>query len=235
MLQSSSISKSLGRQTPLMLVPVVLALIAIHPQNAAAQKGAKVTTVTGKLVSVTKKGRNAVLTVETADKETKEFQVTSRAKMAVTAKGDVGFLTKGQFVSAQPVATNNKLFGKKFTVHVGPGKKRGVFAKAPKQVGVSTAAWNVAGQITGRVKDADYPDYEVIALRAGKRTVPVFIDKGYSVTVLLADVSRAEPGSAVTIEGRPGTRNRFTVSAVKIDLAKPLKAEEFFADDKKKK
>jgi hypothetical protein len=218
-----------------MLVPVVLALIAIDPQSVAAQKGAKVTTVTGKLVSVTKKGRNAVLTIETADKETKEFQVTTRAKLAVTAKGDVGFLVKGQFVSAMPVATNNKLFGKKFTVHVGPGKKRGVFAKAPKQVGVSTAAWNVAGQITGRGKDKDYPDYEVIALRVGKRTVPVFLDKGYTVTVLLADVSRAEPGSAVTIEGRPGTRNRFTVSSVKVVLAKPLKSEEFFADDKSTK
>ena len=235
MLQSSSISKCISWRTPLLLVPVVLALIAINPQSVAAQKGAQLTKVTGKLISVTKKGRNAVLTIETADKETKEFQITARVNLAVTAKGDVGFLTKGQFVSAMPVETNNKLFGKKFIVHVGPGRKRGVLAKAPKQVGVSRAAWNVAGQITGRGKDKDYPDYEIIALRVGKQTVQVFLDKGYSVTVLLADVSRAVPGSNVTIEGRPGTRNRFTVSSVKVVLAKPLKAEEFFADDKKKK
>jgi hypothetical protein len=235
MLQSSSTSKSIVRQTPLLLVPVILAFIAINPQIAAAQKGAKATTITGKLVSVTKKGRTAVLTVETADKETKEFQITARTKLAVTAKGDTGFLTKGQFVSAMPVATNMKLFGKNFTVHIGPGKKQGVFTKAARKPGVSTSAWNIAGQIIGRTTDKDYPDYEVITLRIGRRTVPVFLDKGYTVTVLFADVSLAEPGSNVTIEGRPGTRNRFMVSSVKVELSKPLKAEEFFAADKSPK
>jgi hypothetical protein len=214
---------------------VILALTATNPPIAAAQKGAKTTTVTGKLVSVTKKGRTAVLTVETADKETKEFQITARVKLSITAKGDNGFLRKGQFVSAMPVATNKKLFGKKFTVHVGPGKKKGMLAKAPKMIGVSTAAWNIAGQITGRATDKDYPIYEIISLRIGKQTVPVFLDKGYTVTVLLSDVSLAVPGSNVTIEGRPGTRNRFTVSSVKVELVNPLKSEEFFADDKSSK
>lgn len=213
--------------------PALFALFVVVPHSAHAQKGAEPTTVKGKLVSIEKKGRTAKLTVETSDKETKEFQITARASLLITATGDDGFLAKGQFISAQPVESNNKLFGKKFTVHVGPGRKTGVFAKPPKTPGLSKAVWNVAGQIMERANDKEFPDYEVIAVRAGRKTVPVFLDKGYSVTVLLADVDLAEPGSTVTIEGKPGTRDRFTVTAATIELAKPLNSEEFLKDDKK--
>lgn len=227
MFQLSPQSHSLVR-----LAPALLALYAVAPHSVHAQKATGAETVTGKLVSIEKKGRNATLTVETAEKETKEFQLTARAKLEITAAGDDGFLTKGQFVSTQAVKTNNKLFAKKFSVHVGPGRKVGGVAKPPKKPGVSLAAWNVAGQITDRGKDKEFPEYEIIALRAGRQTVPVFLDKGYSVTVLLSDVTLAEPGSTVTIEGKPGRRNRFTVTAAKIELADPLKSEEFLKDDK---
>jgi len=159
-----------GHRVVACLVLAILATFAINPQLANAQKGAIVTTVSGTLVSVKKKGRTATLTVKTTDGETKEFQIAARTKLIVTAKGDNGFLKKGQFVSTQAVESNNMLFAKKFTVQVGAGRKAGVFAKPPKAPGVSKSAWNVAGQITGRANDKNYPEYEVITVRTGKKT-----------------------------------------------------------------
>lgn len=233
--------RSPGKRRIAHLLPaaaVCVCLLAVGPPSSQAQRKSaqsKPTTLTGKLVSLETVGRNRVLTVEVADKETneketKQFTMTARTDFAVTATGDDGFLKAGQFVSSLPVRTNNRFFGKTFTVHVGGGKPKPVLAKAPKMIGVSKAAWNVAGQIVSREPDKQYPDYDVLTLRVGRRNVPVFLDKGYSVTVRLAEVEMIEPGAAVELQGRPAAGNRFLVTQATIKLAKPLKAAEFFSE-----
>jgi hypothetical protein len=221
------------RNRVLLVVVVGVCFAATVPQHAGAQKSRKTSIFKGKLVNVKKSRRITLFTVETADKETKEFQITAKTKFTMTATGDDGFLKAGQYVSCTPVMSNNKFFGKKFTVHVGLKKPKGVLAKAPKQAGASRNAWNVAGQIVSRQSDKDFPDYEVLTLRIGKRSVSVFLDKGYSVTVHVTDPKFARPGALVELQARPASRNRLTVSNAVVTPAKPLKAAEFFGDSGK--
>ena len=223
------------RNCVLSFVVVGACFAATVSQQAGAQKSRKTSSFKGKLVSVKKSRRFTLFTVETTNKETKDFQITAKTKFTMTAEGDDGFLKAGQFVSCTSVMSNGKYFSKKFIVHVGIKKLKGVLVKPPKKPGVSLNAWNVAGLIVSRQTDKEFPDYEVLTLRVGKRSVPVFLDKGYSVTVNVVDPQFARPGDEVELEARPASRKRLTASRGVVKPAKPLKAAEFFSQSGKKR
>lgn len=199
---------------------------------AFAQKAADEETITGTLVEISRMGQTVTLKIETPQKEQKEFKLTGRAELQIIAKADDGFLRPKQFITARPVLVNNGLFAKEFTVHIGKSKPRAGLTKTPRIPGVSTAAWDIAGEIMSRAQDKDYPDYEILSVRAGGKPSPVYLDKGYTVTVLASDPDLAVPGAPVTIQGKSSGGDRFTVSSATITLPKPLNSEEYFAQDK---
>ena len=214
-----------------LVVLLTAALNGLTLSESWAQKKKGLQTIKGKLVSLEKKGRLAVLTVETEDKEKKEIPVTSRTAFAITAKGDDGFLAPGQFISTIAVLTNKRLFAKQYTVYVGKGRKpRSGIAKARKKIGQSVNSYAVAGLIVSRQQDRVYKDYQTVTLK-GSGNPSVFLDKGYSVTVSSSDPALAKPGSAVELIGRQRGK-KFTVTKVTIKLSAPLKSAEVLTTSK---
>jgi hypothetical protein len=200
------------------------------PSPALAQKKAAPTagsTIEGKLAGIEKKGRSFLVTVETSTGEKIEFPLTAKVDFAVTGKGDVEFLRTGQTVSTTAVMSNDLLFGKEFTVHVGPGTKpKAVYEKAPPKIGQSVNAYVICGTIVTRQQDQEYKDYETILVRVGTQTGKVYLDKGFTVIVRSADPALAKVGSDVELEGT-FAGSRFTPTKATVKLAEAFKSEDF--------
>ena len=219
------------------IVAAAVAISAFAPSAIRARKKKPLQTVKGTWVSIERKGRTTILTLETESNEKKEFIIRPRVKFSVTASGDDEFLAPGQFVSAKAVLTNNRLFGKRFTVHVGrrSRKRRDKIVKASNVAGESVNTYSASGQILSRQPNKQDPDYETITLKVGgKQGTPVFLDKGYTVTVSSDDPEMAKLGSAVELEGRPLRGGRFNVTKVTVKLSTSLKAKVFFAPAERK-
>ena len=214
------------------LVLMVVGTAVVAQSSAEGQSEKDQTTVTGKLVSLEKKGRSTVLTVETSSKEKQEFAIDGRVELVITAKGDVGFLTAGQLIETTAIMSNDLLFGKDFVVHAAKGGKKppARLEKAPPKSGQSLNAYAVCGTVVSRQPDADYKDRETVILRIGGKKARVFLDKQFTVSVFLNDPSLVKPGDDVVVEGSSGAGGRFTLSSATIKLAEPLKAEEFLPD-----
>lgn len=166
--------------------------------------------------------------------------ITPRIQFAVEGKGDDGFLRARVIVSGTGTLTNNLLFVKNWTVHLGVAarKLRPGVQKADKAIGQSVNSYFVQGPIKSRQKDKAYEDYETLTLTIpALKGQPVYIDKGASVTVRITDASAIEKGAPVELYQRPGRGNRLQTIGLKVILEEPLKSEEYFArqDDKKKK
>ncbi|MDA0586457.1 MAG: hypothetical protein O2820_00440 [Planctomycetota bacterium] len=167
--------------------------------------------------------------------------ITPRIQFAVEGKGDDGFLRERVVVSGTGTLTNNLLFVKDWTVHLGVAarKLRSGVQKADKAIGQSVNSYFLQGPIKSRQQDKDYEEYETLTLTIpALKGQPVYIDKGASVTVRITDASAVEKGAPVELHQKPGRGGRLETIGLKVILEEPLKAEEYFAsedDDKKKK
>ena len=218
---------------------VAAGLAALAPVTAAEKKQGGLEEdperIKGKLVSLERKGRSLVLTMTDKDGEEKEFMLTSRVSLLISAKGDNGFLAPKQFVSTTAVMSNKMLFAKQLNVLVSKGKTpRAGLAKAPPKAGQSMNAYLVAGEILSRQNSKEYEDYETVTVNVGGRNgTSVFLDKGYTVTVSVTDPEFAKPEADVELQGQTA-RGRFNVTAVKIKLKGELKSEDLLAPPAKK-
>lgn len=220
----------------LALSAVIVAAGATQSTFAQARPG-QVETVKGKISEVIRKGRSTTLVVVSdAGGDPINVIVSPRMQFAVEAKGDLGFLREKQVVSGKGTLTNQSLFAKQWTVHVGVAAKkiRPAVQKSAKAIGQSQNSYDFAGPIVSRQQDKDYPDYETLTLKIPQlKGAPVYIDKGATVTVSMTETDRVEEGMNVEFVPRV-TGSRVQVLALRVLLDKPLKSEEFFAEEEKK-
>lgn len=204
-------------------------LFLASPARAWQEDDAGPPTVTGKLVEITSRGRTHTVVVESSDGEKHEFRVTGKTDFAIVAPATEKLLREDQYVRVEGVATNQRMFGKQFAVlvrHSGRMPKPAI-AKAPKKVGRSLNTYFVSGPIISRQQDTDYPDFETITIKVGgKKGTNVYLDKGYRVTARSNNPELAEPGSAVTVIGKPGRGGRVDVVSVEIRRTTPFPEED---------
>ena len=224
---------------PITLSLIFGTLIAGVVADASAQVNQQQPTITkGTVAEVVRKGRATSLVIlSEAGGEPITVPITPRMKFAVEAKGDLGFLAEKQVVSGQGTLTNKSLFVKGWTVHVGlSARKIKPFVKeSAKTVGKSQNSYDFAGTITTRQQDKDYPDYEtVITNIAQLKRGPIYIDKGAKVTVSMTETELVEEGTKVEFIAKLLKNGRLQITALKVLLDKPLKAEEFFKKQESK-
>jgi hypothetical protein len=221
-----------------LVVPGCLALtcIAFGPTSAPGQgsKSKKVVPEaekkTGKIAEIEKKGKAATLTIEEADGEKFDVQLTPKSpRFVVNGKGDVGFFKHPNiFVSSESIvrnAGNNYLFGSKFTIHLG--------AKSPaqrfEQDAVNPAIFHIAGPVIDCAEDSFSVDGVDGQFKVGfeQGVVP-------EITIESTEPEHATVGAEVEVEGvtRAG---KFIPSSVVVTLDRPLVADELLGHDKKGK
>ncbi len=192
----------------------------------------------GTVAEIIQKGRSTTLMIKSeAGGEPISVPITPRIQFAVEAKGDLGFLAEKQVVSGKGTLTNKSLFVKGWTVHVGlAARKIKPFVKeSAKAIGQSQNSYDFAGTIMSRQQDTDYPDYEtVITNIAQLKRAPVYIDKGASVTVSMTETELVKEGDKVEFIAQLLNGGRIQVTALRVLLEEPLKAEEFFKEDDSK-
>lgn len=197
-------------------------------------------TVKGEVAKINEK-RGRVISVEIQGEGGGDpvlVPITPRIKFAVEGKGDSGFLRERTTVSGVGTLTNNMLFVKNWTVHLGVAARRmpaGV-KKADKQIGQSVNSYFVQGPVKSRQQDKNYPEYETLSLTIpALKGQPVYIDKGATVTVQISDGSAIPKGAPVELYQQPGRGGRMQTIGLKVILEEPLKAEEYFAKEEEKK
>jgi hypothetical protein len=192
----------------------------------------------GTVAEVKKKGRLTSLVIKSeAGGDPITVLISPKIQFSVEAKGDLGFLCDRQIVTGTGVLTNQMLFVKKWTVHVGPLAKRTKprVAKAPNRIGQSTNAYDLAGMIMSRQQDEKFADYETLTLNVAQlKKAPVYIDKGATVTVSTTETDMIEEGTPVEYVQVPAAGGRVQIVAVRVLLKEALKSEEFFKEDDKK-
>ena len=211
----------------LLAVLTVVALVAVG-QAAAPKKPAKGTTrISGTVASIKATGSRSTLVVQVDPKTTREFQLTSRTPLTVTAPADVSFIARGQVLSTTAILSNNRFFAKQIDLYSGRrGRKPSPkLAKAAAKVGRSRNAWDICGRVISKQKDPKASDFMTVTIRAGQRTVSIYLDKGYKLTAVVSDTSVIAPGDKVAVDGRTRGK-RFTVTAVTVTRSKPLPAPE---------
>ena len=211
--------------------------------NAAAQLGQQgqqqpITITKGTVSEVVRKGRATSLVIlSEAGGDPITVPITPRIQFVVEAKGDLGFLTEKQVVSGTGTLTNQLLFVKGWTVHVGLSAKkiRPYVKKADAQVGQSTSSYDFAGTVSSRQQDKDYPDYETLLTNIPQlKGQPIYIDKGATVSVSMTETDLVEDGAKVEFVQEIVKGGRVQIVALKVLLDEPLNAEEFLKDDKSK-
>lgn len=219
-----------GKLFPL-VVAVVVAGGLFCTTNAAAQtsKSKKPANepqkIPGKVVAHESKGKLTTLTIQKEGGDKQEIPVKPPLAFSVVGKGDVGFFRPGVMVSATAVMSNNQLFAKEYTVHIG--------SKPPVKVTRDPNADTVY-QICGMVTAADE---DSVTLNFGNQggVQKVTLEKeALVITVRSIDPDLAVEGAAVEIEGltRAG---KFLPTVLTVTLAEPLKAEDVFPADPKAK
>jgi hypothetical protein len=201
---------------------------------AHAQRGPQTQTLTGTVKEIQEQGRISTLVVTTDDGQEHEFRLTPKVQFEVTAPGDEGFVRPGVFMSAQGVLTNNQLFIKSLNVYlIGKGQRApaGRFAKAPAKVGASENTYDISGTIVAKQENPDYPDYEVLAIKAAGRTPPVMLEKGFEVTIVGMTPEMAQPEAPVELEVTPLRGDRFNLVKATVKLSDPLDSATVFAGD----
>ncbi len=226
------------------LKPTVLSLacgilITGFAVEASAQAQQQQPTVTkGTVAEVIRKGRATTLMIlSEAGGDPISVPITPRVQFAVQAKGDLGFLAEKQVVSGKGTLTNKSLFVKAWTVHVGlSARKIKPFVKqSAKAVGQSQNSYDFAGTVSSRQQDKDYPDFETVITNIRQlKNAPIYIDKGAAVTVSMTETDRVEEGAKVEFIANFAKGGRVQITALKVLLDKPLKAEEFFKEAEKK-
>lgn len=211
------------------------ALIAIlfTPAVATAQRTAVETeTRNATVVEVKEQGRSRILVVQNEAGEQQEFPLTARVTFRVTAPGDSGFVTAGQYLAGTGVLTNEQIFLKNVEVRLVTGRGRqqpGRITKAPEQAGQSQNAYLVAGPIVAAAPDANYPDHQRVELRVAGPNAPLMLEPGFQVTVVSTDTALVTEGAAVELEVAPLRGGRFNLIAATVKLDEPLSSEELLS------
>lgn len=196
----------------------------VSAQGAKSKKAApEAEKKTGKIASVEKKGKAATLTIELEDGGKLEVLVTAKLPFSVSGPGDAGYLQPKVFISSDSVImSNNELFGRQFTVHLGNNPPPQAKKDATADV------YHVCGQIVS----ADNESMTVNFGTAGTKKVSFEQGANLTVAVQSTDPDLAAEGAAVEVEGT--TRGaKFLPSKVSVTLEKMPAAEEVFAGDKK--
>lgn len=196
------------------------------------------TVTKGTVAEVVRKGRATTLVIlSEAGGDPINVPITPRIQFAVQAKGDLGFLAEKQVVSGKGTLTNNSLFVKDWTVHVGLSarKIKPFVKKSDKAVGQSQNSYDFAGTVSSRQQDKDYPDYETLITNIPQlKRGPIYIDKGATVTVSMTETDRVEEGAKVEYIANFAKGGRVQIVGLKVLLDKPLKSEELFKESEKK-
>lgn len=231
------------RTIAILTVALTLSMLTGTPQNAQAQQRQPQTqkappTQKGTVAEVKKKGRLTSLMIQSEGGGAPfEVLISPKIQFAVEAKGDLGFLRDRQIVSGTGTLTNQMLFVKNWTVHVGPlAKRTKPFVKeAPKRVGQSVNSYDLAGMIQSRQQDTRFKEYETLSLNIAQlKKAPVFIDKDATVTVSTTETDSIEEGTPVEYIQVPAAGGRLQVASLKVKLKEPLKSEEFFEEQESK-
>ncbi len=181
----------------------------------------------GKIVAVENiKGKSFTLKIEELGGEKLDVNVSPKTKFVINGKGDATFFKHPRaFVSSDQVFTaNQKLFGKKFTFHVGSGAPDETFERDPDKPEV----YHIAGSIV----ESDEASFTV---NAGGTPQMVNFEQGadLDVSVESSDPKHAAVGSTVEVEGT--TRSgKFFPTAVVVTVDKPMVADDVFAGNEKK-
>lgn len=216
------------------LVLIAASLAFTLSTVAQAQRGPQTETLTGTVKEIQEQGRVSTLVVTTEDGTEHEFRLTPKVQFEVTAPGDEGFVRPGLFMSAQGVLTNNQLFVKSLNVYLLGKAQRppaGRFAKAPAKVGASQNTYDISGTIVAKQESPDYPDYEMLAIKAAGRVPPIMLEKGFKVTVVGMTPEMAPPEAPIELEVTPLRGDRFNLVKATVKLSDPLDSATVFADE----
>ncbi|MBI1311918.1 hypothetical protein GC176_11550 [bacterium] len=193
----------------------------------------------GTITDVVRKGRSLTLMIKSeGGGEPIPVAITPRLQFAVEAKADDGFLREKQVVSGRGTLTNEALFVKNWTVHLGPAARRmrGGVQKAEKVIGESVNSYDVLGQVVSRQTDKDYPDYETLTLNVpALKGKPVYIDKGATVVASLSETDKIAAGNNCEIKFALAPNGQPVILSVKVMLDEELKSEDYFKDDEDEK
>jgi len=198
----------------------------VAAQGNRAKKGPETEKINGKVTEIEKKGKAVTLTIEKDDGNQMEVLVTPKLKLEITGKGDASFFQPKTWISSESVfKSNNELFGRQFTVHLG-------VAPQPHVKPDSTApdVYHVAGQLLSSTDSALTMNFGA----AGTKKITFEEGASLEVTVNATDPDLIVEGSEVEVEGMTrGTK--FLPSRVAVTLEKPLTAEDILAAEKDKK
>lgn len=227
--------------TTTLFAAIACALLLGSTRDAQAQQGQAQKpppALKGTVAEVKQKGRLTTLVIlSEAGGDPIEVLVSPKIQFSVEAKGDLGFLRDRQIVTGTGTLTNQMLFVKKWTVHVGPLAKRTkpAVTKAPNRIGQSTNAYDLSGMIMSRQQDEKFAEYETLTLNVAQlKKSPVYIDKGATVTVSTTDTDMIEEGTPVEYVQVAAAGGRYKIAAVRVLLKDALKSDEFFKEDDKK-
>lgn len=220
---------------PLLLF--VLGALILAPNVASAQRSRQTPTETqnATVVEVKAQGRARILVVEDEKGEQHEYPITTRISLRVTAPGDEGFVTEGQYLSGTGVLTNDKIFLKQVEIQLFSGRGRpqpGRIIKAPAEAGQSQNAYEVSGPIVAAAPDVDYPDHRRVELRVAGPNAPLMLEPGFTVTVVSSDPALITAGAPVELEMAPLRGGRFNLVSATVNLKEPLKSEEVLVEKK---
>jgi len=214
-----------------LLLAVATAGVLAAPASAVAQggrakKGPETEKITGKVAEIEKKGKAVTLTIDKEDGNKLEVLVTPKLKLEITGKGDTSFFQPKTWVSSESIIkTNNELFGRQFTVHLGVAPPPHVKADT-----TATDVYHVAGQVMASTEDSLTMNFGA----AGTKKVTFEEGASVEVTINANDPDLIVEGSEVEVEGvTRGTK--FLPSRVAVTLEKPLTPEDIQAADKDKK
>ncbi|MFG0295080.1 MAG: hypothetical protein ACF8PG_04165 [Maioricimonas sp. JB045] len=201
--------------------------VAQRPQAPQQnQQQQQTQTIRGFLLEIATKGRARTLVFEDETGEERQLPLTPRIKFEVTAPGDASLIVPGQFVAAEGVLTNSRIFVSELLLipvrkgqRVPPGRAR----KLPPKPGRSQNAYEVSGAVVSLEPDQDYPEYQRLVLKMSQKA-PVMLESGFSVTVRTSNPEMAIPGSDVRVEAQQ-VRGRLVPTKVTVALSEPVTLE----------
>jgi hypothetical protein len=212
-----------------------ISVLLFVPHIASAQRSRVQTeTRNATVVEVKQQGRARILVVEDEAGEQQEFPLTARVTLRVTASGDSGFVTAGQYLAGTGVLSNEQLFLKNVEIRLATGRGRpqpGRITKAPEQAGQSRNAYRVAGPIVAAAADENYPDHLRVALRVTGPNAPLMLEPDFKVTVVSTDTDLIKAGAPVELEVAPLRGGRFNLVAATVKLDEPLSSETLLGAD----
>ena len=136
-------ARGAGYLTALVALSCLMGPAPVAAQGTRAKKGPEAEKIGGKVTEIEKKGKAVTLTIEKEDGNQMEVLVTPKLKLEITGKGDASFFQPKTWVSSESVfKSNNELFGRQFTVHLGAAPQPHV-----KPDSTAPDVYHVAGQV----------------------------------------------------------------------------------------